>query len=55
MENVPALKDEPFVANLGNYRARIQFEIKDYKKAYYSRYGSTIVKADLYETWTDYW
>lgn len=51
MENIPALVEEPFVNNMENYRARLTFDLKDYKKSYYSQYGSVTYKSDIYKTW----
>ncbi len=53
MENIPALEEEPFVNNMENYRARLTFDLKDYKKSYYSQYGSVTYKSDIYKTWDD--
>ena len=53
MENVPALVEEPFVNNMENYRARLTFDLKDYKKSYYSQYRSVTYTADLYKDWDD--
>ena len=54
MENVPALREEPFVNNLEKYRSRAEFEIKKYSKTVYSKYGSATYKADLYESWEEF-
>ena len=54
MENLSALRDEPFVNNLENYRSRAEFEIKEYAKKIYSRFGSVTYKADLYNSWEEF-
>lgn len=52
-ENVPALKEEPFVRNMSNFRKKMKFELKDYKRTYSSNFGAYVMKSSLFETWEE--
>ncbi|MTI31631.1 DUF3857 domain-containing protein [Xanthovirga aplysinae] len=50
LENVPSLKEEPFVANHWDYQELIRFQLAGYKKTK-SRYGGGIEYVNLMTSW----